>query len=490
MGELGGFLKITRTPSPERDPRERVADYKEIYEVLPDEEAARQGARCMECGVPFCHEGCPLGNLIPDWNDLVYQDRWREAIEQLHATNDFPEWTGLICPAPCEPACVLAINDDPVSIKQIELAIVEKAWEEGWIVARPPESRSGRSVGVVGSGPAGLAAAAHLNRAGHDVVVYERDEGPGGLLRFGVPDFKLEKHYIDRRIALLEAEGVRFSYGVDVGVDVTAAELEARHDALVLAIGSRVHRVLDVPGADLAGVRFAMDYLYARNRWVARGDAEGDDPELTAAGKHVVVIGGGDTAMDCVGNAHREGAKSVTVLDTYPAPPGPAARDSVPWPEAPRRLVSTYALDEGGERRWTQTATRIDGRDGHVDRRPRHLRHAASGAAARAGHRLRAPRRPRPDRDRLLAPRARRRGRAARAGARPPRQREGARLRELPRRRVRGRRRADRPVAGRERDRRGPALREGGRSPPGSGLSRLSPSPHPDLLSCVPGIGS
>jgi glutamate synthase (NADPH) small chain len=366
MGELGAFLKITRVPAPERDPRERVADYGEIYQVLPDEEAARQGARCMECGVPFCHDGCPLGNLIPDWNDLVYKGRWREAIEQLHATNDFPEWTGLICPAPCEPACVLAINDDPVSIKQIELAIVERAWEEGWIVAHPPAVRSGCSVAVVGSGPAGLAAAAHLNRAGHEVVVYERDEQPGGLLRFGVPDFKLEKRYIDRRIALLEAEGVRFRCGVDVGGDVAATELSDRHDAIVLAIGSRVHRALEIPGADLDGVRFAMDYLYARNRWVARGSVDGDDPELTAGDKHVVVIGGGDTAMDCVGNAHREGAKSVTVLDTYPAPPGPAARDSVPWPAAPRRLVSTYALDEGGERRWTQTAARLEGRDGHV----------------------------------------------------------------------------------------------------------------------------
>ena len=366
MGELGAFLKITRVPAPERDPRVRVRDFKEIYEVLSEDEAARQGARCMECGVPFCHDGCPLGNLIPDWNDLVYKGRWREAIEQLHATNNFPEFTGLICPAPCEPACVLAINDDPVSIKQIELAIVERAWEEGWIVPRPPEQRSGRSVAVVGSGPAGLAAAQQLNQAGHDVVVYERDEAVGGLLRFGVPDFKLEKWYIDRRAAVLEQEGVRFACGVDVGVDVTADELAERHDAVVLAIGSRVHRTLDVPGADLRGVRFAMDYLYARNRWVARGDRPDDDPELRAAGKHVVVIGGGDTAMDCVANAHREHAASVTVLDTYPAPPGPAARDSVPWPESPRRLVSTYALDEGGERRWTQTATQLAGHDGHV----------------------------------------------------------------------------------------------------------------------------
>jgi len=366
VGELGGFLKITRHPQPQRDPRERVGDYKEIYRVLPAVQAAAQGARCMDCGVPFCHDGCPLGNLIPDWNDLVYQDRWREAIDQLHATNNFPEWTGLICPAPCEPACVLAINDDPVSIKQIELAIVERAWEDGWITPRPPEARTGRTVGVVGSGPAGLAAADMLNRAGHTVTVYERDETPGGLLRFGVPDFKLEKWYVDRRVDLLTAEGIHFEYGVDVGRDVEAEELRARHHAVVLAIGSRVHRALDVPGADLQGVRFAMDYLYARNRWVARGDAEGDDPELTAAGKHVVVIGGGDTAMDCVGNAHREGAASVTVLDTYAAPPGPAARDSVAWPQAPRRLVTTYALDEGGERRWTQTATRLEGRDGRV----------------------------------------------------------------------------------------------------------------------------
>jgi glutamate synthase (NADPH) small chain len=367
MGELGGFLKIARAPGPERDPRERIADYREIYGVLPADEAGRQGARCMDCGVPFCHEGCPLGNLIPDWNDLVYQDRWREAIDQLHATNNFPEFTGLICPAPCEPACVLAINDDPVSIKQIEYAIIERAFREGWVVPEPPTVSTGRSIGVIGSGPAGLAAAQQLRRTGHEVVVYERDEGPGGLIRFGVPDFKFEKWMIDRRVAQLEAEGVELRYGVDVGRDVESEQLLARHDAVIVAIGSRMHRDLDIPGRELAGVHFAMDYLYVRNRWVARGGV--DDPArdtITAADKHVVVIGGGDTAMDCVGNAHREGARSVTVLDTYPAPLGPHARDTVPWPEAPRRLVTTYALDEGGQRRWTQTAERLEGADGHV----------------------------------------------------------------------------------------------------------------------------
>ena len=366
MGELGGFLRITRSSTPQRDPHERVADYEEIYRTLGEDQAASEGARCMECGVPFCHDGCPLGNLIPDWNDLVYQHRWRDAIDQLHATNDFPEFTGRICPAPCEPACVLAINDDPVAIKNIELAIVERAWEEGWIVPSPPAHRTGRRVAVVGSGPAGLAAANQLNRAGHSVTVYERDEGPGGLLRFGVPDPKLEKWVIDRRVAVLAAEGVVFEYGADVGGSLPTDELVDTHDAVVLALGSRVHRPLPVPGVDLAGVRFAMDYLYARNRWIARGADPGDDPELTAAGKHVVIIGGGDTAMDCVANATREGAESVTVLDTYPAPPSAAARDSVPWPQAPRRLVSTYALDEGGERRWTQTASELEGRDGHV----------------------------------------------------------------------------------------------------------------------------
>jgi glutamate synthase (NADPH) small chain len=364
LGELRGFIDIPRGPTPQRDPRERVSDYGEVYSLLPMHDAAAQGARCMECGVPFCHDGCPLGNLIPDWNDLVYRDRWREAIDQLHATNDFPEFTGRICPAPCESACVLAINDDAVTIKQIELAIVERAFEQGWITARPPQRRTGRRVAVIGSGPAGLAAAAQLNRAGHQVTVYERDEAPGGLMRFGVPDFKLEKWVIDRRVELLEQEGVELRYGVDVGVDLDPAELAAGTDAIVVATGARLARELPLPGRELGGVHMAMDYLYGRNRWVASGGATASP--ITAAGKHVIVIGGGDTAMDCVGNAHREGARSVTVIDTYEPPAGLHTRDIVPWPAAPRRLPSTYALDEGGERLWQRTAAELVGRDGHV----------------------------------------------------------------------------------------------------------------------------
>ena len=261
MGELGAFLKIHRVGFDKRDPEQRVDDYRQYFNLQPDEELRRQGARCMDCGVPFCHEGCPLGNLIPDWNDLVYRDKWREAIDQLHTTNNFPEFTGLICPAPCESACVLNINDDPVTIEQIELAIVERAYQEGWIVAEPPERRSGRTVAVVGSGPAGLAVAAELNRCGHAVTVYERDEGPGGLLRFGVPDAKLEKAIIDRRVALLAEEGITFVYDTEVGRDVTAEELQERYDALVIAVGSRVPREIDVPGRELAGIHPAMDYL-------------------------------------------------------------------------------------------------------------------------------------------------------------------------------------------------------------------------------------
>ncbi len=372
MGELGAFLKIHRVGFDKRDPDSRVGDYRQYFAVQPAEELRRQGARCMDCGVPFCHEGCPLGNLIPDWNDLVYRDKWRDASEQLHATNNFPEFTGLICPAPCESACVLKINDDPVTIEQIELAIIERAFQEGWVVAEPPDRRSGRTVAVVGSGPAGLAVAAELNRSGHTVTVYERDEGPGGLLRFGVPDAKLEKSIIDRRVALLQEEGIEFVYSCEVGRDVSGAQLQQRHDAVVLAIGSRVSRRLEVEGGHLDGIHPAMDYLYQRNRWVAasqgrpsRTPVEAGLPEISAAGKKVIVIGGGDTGMDCISNSHREHATRVIMLDVYTELPG-GEDPRTPWPLPPKRTASTYALEEGGRRRWGTEVTGFGGRDGHV----------------------------------------------------------------------------------------------------------------------------
>jgi glutamate synthase (NADPH/NADH) small chain len=371
VGDPQGFLKLERVGFQKRDPRERVRDYRQYFS-LPGEQTLRdQGGRCMDCGVPFCQEGCPLGNKIPDWNDLVYRGNWQEALTHLHATNNFPEFTGLICPAPCESACVLDINDDAVTIEQIELAIVTRGFEEGWIVARPPAERSGHTVGVIGSGPAGLAVAAELNRHGHLVTVYERDEGPGGLLRFGVPDAKLEKWIIDRRVALLAEEGIEFAYGVDVGRDLSIDELRARHDAVVVAIGSRVHRDLDVPGRELAGVHFAMEYLYQRNRFVARQEGR-DAPEpapeqrISAAGRRVVVVGGGDTGMDCISNALREGASDVLLLDVYPPLPEDGRPASTPWPLPPKRTLSTYALDEGGERRFGTEVTAITGEDGRV----------------------------------------------------------------------------------------------------------------------------
>ncbi|MGI9080934.1 MAG: glutamate synthase subunit beta [Thermoleophilaceae bacterium] len=369
MGEQGAFLRLHRVGFDKRDPAERVGDYKQYFELPPEETLREQGARCMDCGVPFCHEACPLGNKIPEWNDLVYRDQWRDALVQLHATNDFPEFTGLICPAPCESACVLNINDDAVTIEQIELAIVTRGFEEGWIVPTPPERRTERTVAVVGSGPAGLAAASQLNRLGHEVTVYERDEAPGGLLRFGVPDAKLEKWIIDRRLELLEQEGVRFECDVDVGRQLTVPDLWRRHDAVVVATGSRVPRQIEVPGSRLEGVHPAMDSLYGRNRWVASQEgrpAREDGERISAAGARVVVVGGGDTGMDCVSNALREDAQDVLLLDVYPELPASGRDARTPWPLPPKRTRSTYALEEGGERRWAAQVTEIVGRDGRV----------------------------------------------------------------------------------------------------------------------------
>jgi glutamate synthase (NADPH/NADH) small chain len=371
MPDPRGFIKVPRAIPPERDPAERVNDYAEIYKVLPEPELKRQASRCMGCGVPFCNNACPLGNLIPDWNDLVRTGRWREAIDQLHATNNFPEFTGLICPAPCESACVLDINDEAVTIKQIEYAIIENAWEEGWVTPNPPETRSGYSVGVVGAGPAGMAVAAELNQVRHEVTVYERDEAPGGLMRFGVPDAKLEKWMIDRRVGLLEMEGIRFEYQVDVGgTGVSVAELRDRHDAVVIATGSRVPRELEVPGRDLEGVHMAMDYLYQRNRYVATITNGPTPPEpevpIVAKDKDVVVIGGGDTGMDCISNANREGAKSTLLLDVYPEIPETGRYEDTPWPLPLKRSFTTYALEEGGERWFGRQVVELRGDDGHV----------------------------------------------------------------------------------------------------------------------------
>jgi glutamate synthase (NADPH) small chain len=357
MGKLGGFLKIERHGVPYRDGAERARDYSEFLIARPVEELREQGARCMDCGVPFCHNGCPLGNLIPDWNDLVYRDRFEDAIVQLHATNNFPEFTGRLCPAPCEAACVLEIREDEaVTIKQIENSIINRAWEEGWVKPQPPRRESGRAVAVVGSGPAGMAAAQQLRRAGHRVTLFERDEAVGGLVRFGVPDFKIEKTIVERRVRQMVAEGVELRCGVDVGVDIGVDELTATFDAVVLATGSRVPRDLPVPGRDLDGVHFAMDYLYQRNRWVAR--ELGPEPtsaqptaerEITAAGKDVVVIGGGDTGADCVGNSLREGARSIVQLELLSEPPAHRPDDRTPWPLWPQKFRLSYAMQEARE---------------------------------------------------------------------------------------------------------------------------------------------
>ncbi len=377
MGELGGFLKIERHGVPYRDATERLSDYDEFLVQRPKEELAAQGARCMECGVPFCHNGCPLGNLIPDWNDLVYNDRFEDAIKQLHATNNFPEFTGRLCPAPCEAACVLEIREgDAVTIKQIENSIIDRAWAEGWVLPEPPEVETGRTVAVVGGGPAGLAAAQQLRRAGHSVTLFERDEAAGGLVRFGVPDFKIEKHVVERRVQQLVAEGIELRCGVDVGVDVTVEQLREEFEAVVLATGSRVPRDLGAPGRELTGIHPAMDYLYVRTRAVAEAHRAGTEDvptgKITARGKHVVVIGGGDTGADCVGNSLREGALSVTQLELLPEPPTKRPDDKTPWPLWPQKFRLSYAQEEGRATHKAQAAfsvvtTRFEGtEDGTV----------------------------------------------------------------------------------------------------------------------------
>jgi glutamate synthase (NADPH/NADH) small chain len=351
MGRIGAFKKVARVEAPERDPRTRTGDMREFVGTLPLTELREQAARCMECGVPFCHSGCPVGNLIPDWNDLVYRDNWREAIVQLHRTNNFPEFTGRLCPAPCEAACVLEIQEgNAVSIKQVERAIVDRAWDEGWIVPEPPERLTGRSVAVIGAGPSGLACAQQLARLGEHVVVYERDEAAGGLVRFGVPEFKIEKHLVERRVEQLRGEGVEFHFGADV----TSLDELGEHDAIVLAIGARVPRDLPVPGRELPGVHFAMEYLYDRQR---RAGA------ISAAGKHVIVVGGGDTGADCVGHAHREGAASVTQIELVGEPPASRPDDLTPWPTWPMKIRTSYALKEGGERDFSISTTRLSGDD-------------------------------------------------------------------------------------------------------------------------------
>jgi glutamate synthase (NADPH/NADH) small chain len=368
VADPNGFLKYTRRETPRRRPVPlRLRDWNEVYEDFDHEALQQQASRCMDCGIPFCHNGCPLGNLIPEWNDLVHRDRWQEAIERLHATNNFPEFTGRLCPAPCEASCVLGINADPVTIKQVEVEIIDNAFDEGWVVPKRAHLLTGKTVAVVGSGPAGLAAAQQLTRAGHDVTVYERADRIGGLLRYGIPEFKMEKRHIDRRLEQMRAEGTRFEAGVNIGVDITGAELREQFDAVVLAGGATDWRDLPIPGRDLSGIHQAMEYLPWANK-ATHGDpvldADGQPP-ITAKGKRVVIIGGGDTGADCLGTAHRQGAASVHQFEIMPRPPEERA-DSTPWPTYPLMYRVSSAHEEGGERVFAVNTERFLGGDGSV----------------------------------------------------------------------------------------------------------------------------
>jgi glutamate synthase (NADPH/NADH) small chain len=359
MGKITGFKEIEREVPQRRPIAERINDWFEVYQPFPDEKVRSQGARCMDCGVPFCHTGCPLTNMIPDWNDMVYRDRWKDAIRFLHATNNFPEFTGRVCPAPCESACVLGINEPPVTIKNIEHSIVDHAWNEGWIKPELPSQRSGKRVAVIGSGPSGLAAAQQLARAGHLVTVFEKNDRIGGLLRYGIPDFKLEKHHIDRRLGQMEAEGVTFRTGVHVGVNVSIEELRRNFHAVLLAMGSETPRDLPVPGRELKGIYFAMEFLPQHNRRNA-GIRIPDEEWISAKDKHVVIIGGGDTGADCLGTSIRQCAASIRQFEIMPKPPS-ARADSTPWPMWPLMLRTESAHEEGGERTWSITTTRFEG---------------------------------------------------------------------------------------------------------------------------------
>lgn len=364
MGKPTGFLEHGRELPLRRPVTERINDWFEIYRELPQEKVRQQGARCMDCGVPFCHNGCPLNNVIPDWNDLVYRDRWEAAIRSLHLTNNFPEFTGRICPAPCETSCVLGINEPPVTIRHIEKTIVEHAWQQGWIRPEPPREESGKRVAVIGSGPAGLAAAQQLRRAGHVVTVFEKNEKPGGLLRFGIPNFKLEKHILERRLQQMVQEGVEFETNIAVGQDVSVEELRNKYDALLLAGGSEQPRDLTVLGRELKGIHFAVTYLSQQNRRCEHMPVNEED--ILATGKHVVIIGGGDTGADCLGTAHRQGAKSVQQFELLPMPPNERSPQT-PWPLWPMQLRTESSHEEGGIREWSVATTAFHGNEsGHV----------------------------------------------------------------------------------------------------------------------------
>jgi len=364
MGKITGFLELQRIQEAMQPTAERVRHYREFTLALADEDAAKQGARCMDCGIPFCQSGCPVHNVIPDWNDLVYRHQWRDALDVLHSTNNFPEFTGRVCPAPCEASCTLNINNDAVGIKSIEHFIIDKGWHEGWVVPQPPAAKTGKHVAIVGSGPAGMACAQQLARAGHDVVLFEKADRIGGLLRYGIPDFKMEKHLIDRRMAQMSLEGVDFRPNVEVGDDISAAKLLADFDAIVLTGGAEAPRDLTVPGRDLAGVHFAMDFLPLQNRVVA-GDRMRD--RLLATDKHVVVIGGGDTGSDCVGTSNRHGAASITQFELLPQPPESENKPLV-WPNWPIKLRTSSSHEEGCQRDWAVTTKRFEGTNGRVEK--------------------------------------------------------------------------------------------------------------------------